>query len=306
MKCLAITLILPLFLLTACGGGSDNGGNNNPPPRAGFEITAANGFDVAQVTYQSAAASGEIAGLAGNTGLTGNGGGGLAKPGLAQQPGGSIGVMLQKVPIGPTTLPCAVSGEITLSGALEDPLTLTAGDTIVVDYDNCNDGIGDYDMTMTMNLISFQVTSATDVLLGNGDGTATINTLQAPYVEASVSGMSMLSDLNGQTETLTNYASAQTVDAGISPSPYTLTASGTLDSSQLDGAVMYSTPVMFEGEDTNYPHVGQMLIAGVDSSARIIAQANAIDVVIEIYSNTTGTGTPDDTIMTTWAELAGL
>jgi hypothetical protein len=69
---------------------------------------------------------------------------------------------------------------------------------------------------------------------------------------------------------------------------------------------MYSTPVMFEGEDTNYPHVGQMLIAGVDSSARIIAQANAIDVVIEIYSNTTGTGTPDDTIMTTWAELAGL
>ena len=294
MKRSVSTLILPLFLLAACGGGSDNGGNNNPPPRAGFEITSANGFDVAQVTYQSAAASGEIAGLAGNTGLTGNGGGGLAKPGLAQQPGGSIGVMLQKVPIGPTTLPCAVTGEITLSGALEDPLTLTAGDTIIVDYDNCDDGIGEtidgtldslvdaftgdvlggsYDMTMTMNLINFQVTSANDVLLGNGDGTATINTLQAPYVEASVSGRSMLSDLNGQTETLTNYASAQTVDAGISPSPYTLMASGTLDSSQLDGAVTYSTPVMFEGEDTNYPHVGQMLIQALAELAAAVILA---------------------------------
>jgi hypothetical protein len=85
-----------------------------------------------------------------------------------------------------------------------------------------------------------------------------------------------------------------------------VTASGTLDSSQLTGAITYSTPVTLEGEDANYPNAGEFLIAGDGSSARLIAQANAIDVVIEIYSNTTGTGTPDDVIMTTWAELAGM
>ena len=115
----------------------------------------------------------------------------------------------------------------------------------------------------------------------------------------------MLSDLNGSTELLTNYRSEQTVDGGIFPSPYTLTASGTLDSSQLDGSVTYSTPVMFQGEDANYPYVGEMLVAGDGSSARIIAQPNAIDVVIEIYDNPTASGAPTNTINTTWTELAG-
>lgn len=327
MNAARLSLTLPLVLLAACGGGGDGGGANTPPPRAGFDINSGNGLQVAQVTYRSAAASGEIAGLAGSTGLTGNAGGSPARAALAKAPAGSVAaVIAQSVTIGPSTYPCAVSGDMTLTAEIDDPLTLTAGDTIIVTYDNCDDGFGEvidgtldsvvdaftgdvlagaYDMTMTMELIDFQVASATETLLANGDGTATIDSLAAPYVEASVSGDSMTSDLNGSTETLTNYASAQTVNAGVSPSPYTLTASGTLDSSQLDGAVTYSTPLMFEGEDDNYPHVGQMLIAGDGSSARIIAQPNAIDVVIEIYDNATGTGTPTDMINTTWAELAG-
>ena len=48
------------------------------------------------------------------------------------------------------------------------------------------------------------------------------------------------------------------------------------------------------------------IVGGTGSSALLIAQPNAVDVVIELYSNTTATGEPDDTIMTTWAELAGL
>ena len=161
-------------------------------------------------------------------------------------------------------------------------------------------------LIMTLLLDNFQVTTAGDVLLANGDGTAYLNTLQAPYVEAAVSGQSMLTASNTSTETLSNYSSAQTFDGTLAPAPYTLLTSGTLDSSQLSGSVTYSTPVMFEGFDANYPYVGEMLIVGEASSARLIAQPNAIDVMIEIYSNTTGEGTPDETIMTTWAELAGL
>lgn len=318
--------LLPL-LLAACGGsGNDNDGGGNPPPSAAIGIDAGNALEVAQVTYQSAAASGDIASLGGDTGLTGNAGGGLLKPDTGTP--GIIDTVLQ-VAVGPLELPCLVSGTLTISANLDDPTgqTLSAGDTISATYDACNDGVGEvldgtldieilaingdinsglYEMTMQMLLDSFQSTTATDVLMANGDGTATINTLQTPYVEASVSGRSMLTDTNTSTETLTNYASAQTLDTGVSPSPYTLQASGTLDSSQLAGSVTYSTPVMFQGFDANYPRTGEMLIVGEASSARLVAQENAVDVVIEIYSNTTGTGTPDSTIDTTWAELAGL
>ena len=327
MKRASLPVLISLSLLTACGGGSDgNGTNGNPPPGAAIPISSTNGLLVAQVTYQSASSSGDVAGLAANNGLTGNAGGGLYKP-YIDKPG--IIDTLMQVPIPRTEVPCAVSGSLTISGNLDDPITptLTSGDTIKAECDNCDDGIGEvidgtidfevdafsgdavtglYDMTMTLLLSNFQVTTANDVVLANGDGTATLNTLQAPYVEAAVTGRSMLSADNASTATLANYSSAQTFDGTVLPSPFTLLTSGTLDSSELSGSVTYSTTVMFEGFDANYPNVGELLIVGDGSSARIIAQANGIDVVIEIYSNETGDGTPDETINTTWTELAGL
>ena len=324
----SILIALIPFVLAACSSSDNdsNPGANNPPPSAAMTIDAGNGLQVAQVAYQSAAGSGDFADLAGDTGLTGNAGGNLFKP-STNSPG--LFDNLMQIAVGPLELACNVSGTATITADLGDPTgqTLTAGDTITTTFDACNDGIGEvldgtleaeilmitgdvlsgiYEMTMRMDLTNFQSTTATDVLLANGDATATINTLETPYVEASVSGSSMLSDTNGSTETLTNYSSAQTVDTGVIPSPYTLVTSGTLDSSQLTGSVTYSTPVRFEGADANYPNVGEMLIVGDSSSARLIAQANGVDVVIQIFSNTTGTGTPDSTINTTWTELAGL
>jgi hypothetical protein len=164
---------------------------------------------------------------------------------------------------------------------------------------------GALDITMTMDLINFQVTIGTDVLLSNGDATASLDNTVQLVASAAVSGSSMTTDTNTGSETLTNYASAQTVDANFDPAPYTMTASGTLDSSQLDGVVDYSTPVMFQGFDANYPSSGELLVSSTDSSARLIA-VDDVNVRIEIYSNATGTGTPDSTILTTWAALAAM
>jgi hypothetical protein len=147
---------------------------------------------------------------------------------------------------------------------------------------------GRYDMTMTMTVTDFQVTTATDVLTSNGDATARLNSLQAPYVEASVSGNSMTMDSNSASETLTTYSSTQTLDAGVSPSPYTMSASGTLDSSRLDGVITYSTPVTFEGFDSNYPHTGELFVEGENSSARLVAD-NELDVHIDIDLDGNGT-----------------
>ena len=203
---------------------------------------------------------------------------------------------------------------------------LSPGDTILSEYAACIDVVGEtidgtidsavdafegsilgaYDMTMTMTFTDFQVATAEDVFTANGDGTATLNTLTPLYLETSISGNSITTDSNSATETLTAYSSAQTFDARVSPSPYTITGAGTLDSTRLSGVVSYSTETTFTGFNADYPTGGALLVAGDTSSARLIAEMNGIDVTIEIYSNTTGTDMPDDTIMTTWAELAAM
>ncbi len=129
-----------------------------------------------------------------------------------------------------------------------------------------------------------------------------MNTLTAPSVSAQVSGVSLSTQSNTTSETLSNFSSAQTVDAGQTPAPYSLTSSGTLDSSRLSGVVTYSTPVTFQGFDTGYPQTGELLVTGDGSSARLIA-LDAVNVRIEIDSN--DDGTVDTVIDTTWAELAG-
>jgi len=158
---------------------------------------------------------------------------------------------------------------------------------------------GFYDLTMTLTLGNFQVATAADVLTSNGDVTVTLNTVNAPAVSASVSGNSLTVDANASSETQTNFSSALTLDAGISPSPYTMTASGTLNSTQLSGAVNYSTPTLLQGFDNDYPSSGQFLVTGDNSSVRLTAEG--VTVLIEIDAD--GDGIYEEMINTTWAEF---
>ena len=77
-------------------------------------------------------------------------------------------------------------------------------------------------------------------------------------------------------------------------------SSGTLDSSQLAGIVDYSTEIMFQGFDNDYPGIGELLVTGGTSSARLIALDN-VNVRIEIDNN--DDGTIDDVVDTTWDAL---
>ena len=321
MKRISLLAISTAMALAACGGGGDGGLTGPVSPPSDLSINSGNGQDVARASFLAAARSVDLAGLVGNSGVVADSGGGVFKPtarGAIMKP---VRTAISSVPFGPETLPCDVSGSITVSGDLANPTTLSAGDVINIDADNCNDGLGEvidgviaftvdafsgdifsglYDMTMSLDITNFQVTTAEDVLMSNGDTSVTLDTLDTPAVSASVSGFSLTTDGNSSSESLTNYASAQTVDAGVSPSPFTMTSSGTLDSSQLDGVVNYATPVMFQGFDSDYPGSGELLISGANSSARLIAVDN-INVRVEIDSD--GDGTIDDTIDTTWDAL---
>ena len=136
----------------------------------------------------------------------------------------------------------------------------------------------------------------------NGDATVTEDTTRTPFIESGVSGSSMTVDYNGMSETLSNYSSSQTIDGGLQPLPYTLSAAGTLDSTELDGVIQYSTPVTFAGEGLDYPSSGSMLVTGLDSAARLTA-LDSVNVTIDVDID--GDGTYDETIETTWAELLG-
>ncbi len=181
-------------------------------------------------------------------------------------------------------------------------VTVTDGrlDYVIDDFNGDILG-GSYDLKMTLTLGNFQVATAADVLTSNGDATVTLNTINAPAVSASVSGISFAVDANASSETQTNFSSVQTLDAGVSPSPYTVSASGTLDSTQLSGEVNYSTPTPLQGFDSDYPSSGQFLVTGDNSSARLTAED--VNVLIEIDAD--GDGFYEEMINTTWAELTG-
>jgi hypothetical protein len=315
--------VVTALTAAACGGSSDGGGITAPVnPDPNLSIDASNAQNAVRVSYLAAVASGDTAGLVGNSGLVADSGSGeVFKTTRANGFAKPVSTAVSSIPFGPDVLPCDVSGSITVSGNLANPLSLTAGDIINIDADNCDDGLGEvvdgliamtidafsgdvlsglYDLTSTLDIDNFQVTTAEEVLMSSGDSTVRLNTLNTPAVSASVSGSSLTADSNTASETLTNYSSAQTLDAGLTPAPYTMDSSGTLDSSQLAGIVDYSTEIMFQGFDNDYPGIGELLVTGGTSSARLIALDN-VNVRIEIDNN--DDGTIDDVVDTTWDAL---
>jgi hypothetical protein len=320
----ASSLAVATALIFAGCGGSDGGSISNPPvtaPPPDLALSSGNGMQVMQVAYLTASGAGDMAGLVTNTGISAEPGG-VAKVPLPGQLAKPLANAISNVPIGPETLPCDVSGSITVSGDIANPLTLSAGDTINMDADNCDDGLGEiadgliasliqvfsgdlasglFNMTIRMDITNYQVTTANDVLLSHGDVTVMLDNTTQGYVSASVSANAMTTSSNTGTETLYSFLSAQTIDTRVSPSPYTMSTSGTVDSSELGGIVELSTPVMFEGLDNDYPSTGELLVTGAGGSTVRLITVDNVDIIIEIDSD--GMDPVDQTINTTWVEF---
>ncbi len=318
MKRIYLAPIVLLFAVSGCGGG---GGGTAPveSPDPSLTITSSNAMDVAKVSYEAALGSQDRAGA----------GGGLF---IASEPGviSKIGNSGAQVPIPAETIPCAVSGTSTVTGDIADILmpTISAGDFIQIEFDACDDGFdevtdgvvrtdfeafsGDLlsesiSMTATLTLTGFQAslfdgqsTTPIDVITTNGAITFALDATSFPFVSTSINGNSLVVDTNTSSESLTNFASTSTIDGSLAPSPFTNSASGTLDSTQLAGVISYSTPVQFEGLGVDFPSSGEFLVEGSSSSLLLIAEDN-VNVRIEIDLG--ADGTIDETISTTWAEL---
>jgi hypothetical protein len=327
MKRTLVFMLTSILLVTGCGDsgfyGSSDDNDGDVGSNTGANITSANAETVLKVAYDAAQSSAGLGDLSGETGIIAAGPNNVAKVG--GRPFASAGSMVttSQDPLPDLIDDCDGGGTVTNSGDIadQDTFTLSPGDFFAVVFDMCNDGLGTvtdgrldyvidafngdilfsglYDLTMTLTLGNFQVATAADVLTSNGDVTVTLNTLNAPAVSASISGTSLTVDGNASSETQTNFSSVQTLDASVSPSPFSMTSSGTLDSTQLSGVVNYSTPTPLQGFDSDYPSSGQFLVAGDNSSTLLTAEGDT--VLIEIDAD--GDGIYEDTINTTWAEL---
>lgn len=331
MKRVAIGTLIPLFFLAACGGGSStfNGQDDNNPPLTSLAIDANNAMAVASAAYAAALDSGELAGLVGTTGLTATKTGGSSKPLPQARTKSLLGQIVQKIPLGTEVYDCLMTGMVSISIDIVDPLVLaggafSVGDNFLVDYDNCDDGVdevidgtidltvsafqgdifsGLYDLSMTMIITTLQVTTPAEILSTSGNATAQLNLLELLYAEATVSGSSVTMDYNSMSDTLTDFSSMQTVDVGALDQPYTMVTQGTLTTTRLAGSVVYSTPVIFAGLGSSYPNTGEFFVVGENSSIRLVAD-NDVDVHIDIDSD--GDTVIDETIVTTWAELTSM
>lgn len=323
MRKLPVILIATSLLFSACGGGGDSfSGGGTTPVGSSFPIDGSNGVAASRLAWEATIASGGLTDLGGAAGLTGNSGHGSAVAERASRDNGLLFDVVSMVPFGPDVFPCdGGTGVVTVSGDIAVPGTLTRGDTFLIVYEVCDEGLGEvidgtislsvndfagdiflgtYLLDMDANIDTLSVATTTDTVVGNGDAAITLDTTETPYIATSVSGTVLTQNSLSSSETLRNYSSAQTFDGNLSPAVYTMTASGTLESSQLPGDLSYSTETMFFGNEGEYPNSGTLFVRGDNSSARLIA-VDATNVRIEIDSN--GDGESDEIIEMTWADL---
>lgn len=324
MNSARLIVLCSALTIAACGGGGEDPFTNPQQPAATAKIDGSNGIAVTRISYEAAVDSGDLASVGGAAGLSSGAPDGSAIAIVNGATGNTLFSAVSLVPFGPEVYPCgqtAADGSFTISGDLANPLTLTAGDTIRIEYEQCDEGFGEvidgiidltvqgfdgdilsglFMLAMDAQLTDLQVASIEDTVTSNGDASVTMDTRQSPYIEAGVSGTSMTMDASNHSETLSNYSSDQTFNGNLNPAEYTLAAAGSIDSTQLSGAVNYSTGPNFVGLEANYPHAGELLVQGDASSAKLIA-IDSTSVRIEIDSN--GDGSVDETINTTWEEL---
>ena len=314
-----LVLVVTSLVVAACGGG-DSAPTLTPPPVGAdpLVITANNAETAAAVAYAAASRTSQGASFIGSNGIAA-GPGGLAESGspAAQQ----LVTGAATVPLGPIVSDCPGGGTVTLTGTVATLTTLTAGDVITIESDGCNDGegeivdgtleitvdtfSGDLDSgmflwIMDVDIIGFQVENSEDTVVAAGDARITADTTGLPIQSLSVSGARLSASGMRQSMTITNYVYNQTIDLSVVPEPYTLSTSGTVDSSELDGIISYTTEVTFQGAGDGYPYAGELLIRGAgDSTIRLIA-VDDVNVSIEIDIDGNGV---DQTIDTTWAAI---
>lgn len=326
-----VLILLAGAMVAACGGGgggSDSGGLNGGTTThtATTNLTTTNAVAVAGTTTDAALFSGEFDELA-NLGILGSPGG-VAVVQSASDASLTLAKntsSLQAVSIGPETEACPLGGMMTISATIENPETLTAGDTFSLGYTECDFGEG----MVANGDIMFTVTSFQGDLVGgdfslefdlqiNGlsmiEGTEDV-TIDGDFTmsmasTATSTTVTMSGDLLSLTDGVDSYSLAEfstttTVDLGSFPEAFTLESSGFLMTSDFDGEVQFSTNIAFQGSGDGNPFNGEFLVTGANNATVTVIALDEMTVRIELDLDGDGAVDADGSMDMTWQEFLG-
>lgn len=328
-KCKTALVSLSSLLFVACGGGGGGSGGSTPT-LAPLSITTANAPAVSgEVVNATDAVEGFGGGGPGTilAAVTTSGGNRQGLVDVIRSQLGWFSVLQNSAPgtlvgvvVGPTSVACAVSGTTTLSGNVADPATFAPGDSLSATFNNCDEGDGSilngglsmtigalsgnpdafpFDLMVGITLNNLAVTQAGETMTGSGDINLALSSSDGVTLTTTVSGNAVAISGLGSSGALKNYAITTTLNQGTLD--YTLASSGTLESADLAGSVVFTTPTSFQGIGSNFPYMGAYLITGQNSSVRLTA-LDDVNVVLEIDDN--GDGGVDTTVNTTWAAIS--
>lgn len=316
-------LLFVYAMVSGCHGNTDSPANTPPPPSSGppLTITSANSMTAISVALNAAYQSGDLGDVVGPLGLATANVGNMNKVAGAQYYSATPFQAMGNVPLPAIDQPCLDSGMITISGDIADPIgmTISVGDTLTVVATDCVDVPGEtingtidylfaavtgdifagppYQLTIDINLTNFQVADSVDTITSNGSATLSIDTMD-PVWSISISGPLLTADTTTSSETISNFVTTLTVDTGDALTPYTMAADGTVDSTQLDGIVEYSTPLLFRGSGAAYPDTGEFLVTGANNASILLTALSADGVWLDFDFD--GDDVVDSTLITTW------
>jgi hypothetical protein len=223
-----------------------------------------------------------------------------------------------------TTHECVDGGTVTTSGSISDPLAVD--DTITLTFTSCNENgeITNGGMTMTISAVTpifdwtapftlridteFTNLSVTDTDLDltsaiNGDISILLSETLEGDITIEISGISLMTEAEGTVETLWDYQFV--IANNYNSNEFSFDLKGTIESTLIGGFVSFDSTTAFEGDYdiSDNPTSGVLLITSIDdnSKARLTAQADGVDVLIEVDAN--GDDIYETSYMRLWSEL---
>jgi len=334
------------MVLSACGGGGGGGGSTGggtgtttpppvtttPPPATSTlsTITAANATSAASNAYAATTSVGSsstpLTGILTGVSVT-NVNGNVVAPLLTLVKRAYGGRQLLTGVAVNETQACTNGGNLVITGTVNNPDTVSNGDTLTITANSCVEGTETlsggfsvkfsgvsgnintsvFGVTMDSTFTSFNITSGTDKIGVNGDMKVVLNQTSAPTTTSTgtipgnntiaLSGNSLkTTEQQGSAaaveRTITAYTVTGSTKDGVSSSAANFGLSGT--STKL-GTFSYTVqnkqPFVFTSADAVVPSSGSLIVNGNASSVTATVVSNGMQVDFTPTGGTTQTST---------------
>lgn len=294
-------LVSATALLASCGGGDGGGGGTTAAPLTQQNAEVVAGRVVASVgALEGASDLGSLF-----TGLD---------VGTAARRSAGLTVNGQET--------CANGGTLTVSATLADPNALSANDQASVAFLNCaldlgasvvfdgafgfqvaqasgSLGVAPFDVTLLYDFDGLRAVIAGEGTVGiDGGFSARLRSQDGVQSDATITATAIRVSDGAASVILSGYVfDASKNDA---TGAFAVTATGTLSSPELGGAVTFDTLVPLTGEGET-PSAGEILITGAGNASVLVRILGETSVELRVDEN--GDGTVDTVITTTWQAL---